>query len=318
MIIKNGFIYQFKEGKFQPIYGNLIIEDGRIKEIQKIPTSSFPIFSLGMREKENQDVRTQVNSTTSSNIDEIDAGGRMILPPLINFHEHIYSRLSKGLPVSGRTDNFLNTLENLWWKLDRALFAEAIEVSAEFTAIEAIKNGVGTVFDHHSSPNCISGSLNIIRNVLKKSGLRGILSYEVSDRNGIENMKEAVQENLDFYTKVQDENFKSQFGLHALFTLSDETLKYIKNKTIGMDIGFHIHAGEDLYDAEFNQQKYGLTLLKRMEKFHLLNEKTFLAHGNYLQGCNYPLLKKYKIGLVHNPDSNFNNAVGTLNIKDAL
>ena len=306
LLIKNAFICQFSKGKLLPVFGNLIIEDGRIKEIQK---SSFEKYLSGLPSKEKR------KPSISANINEYDAGGRLILPPLTNFHEHIYSRLSKGLPVSGKMDNFLNILKNLWWKLDKSLFPEAIEISAEITAIEAIKNGVGTIFDHHSSPNCISGSLNIIKNVLKKRGLRAVLSYEVSDRNGIRNMKESVQENLRFFENEQEEDFKAQFGLHALFTLSDETLEYIKDKVKELEIGFHIHSAEDLYDVRFNQEKYGLSLLERMEKFHLLNEKTFLAHGNHLPQSDYPLLEKYNVALIHNPDSNFNNAVGTLNIK---
>ena len=305
--VKNAFIGQFQDGKFSPVFGNLIIKNGQIKEIQK---KSFQKYLSESHSKKKE------IPLKSSNMNEYDANGRIILPPFANFHEHIYSRLAKGLPVSGKMDNFLNILKNLWWKLDKSLFPEAIKISAEITAIEAIKNGVGTIFDHHSSPNCISGSLNIIKNVLKKRGLRAVLSYEVSDRNGLENMKESVQENLKFFKNEQEENFKAQFGLHALFTLSDATLKHIKEETKGLEIGFHIHSAEDLYDVKFNQEKYGLSLLERMAKFHLLKDKTFLAHGNHLPKSDYPLLKKYDVALIHNPDSNFNNAVGTLNISN--
>ena len=95
--------------------------------------------------------------------------------PFVNFHDHIYSRLAKGLPLKGDFGNFQNVLHNLWWKLDRALDSEMIVASAQMAALESIRNGVTYIFDHHSSQNEISGNLTTIKNVLHEFGLRGIL-----------------------------------------------------------------------------------------------------------------------------------------------
>jgi len=305
LLIKNAFICQFVNGAFIPIFGDIIIEDELIYEIKETSYSYFL----------KNPIKRKVPASDDDAM-EYDAQGRMVLPPLTNFHEHIYSRLSKGLPVTGRMDNFVEILENLWWKLDRALNEKAVEVSAELTAIEAIKNGVLTLFDHHSSPDFIYDSENIIKKVLKNRELNAALSYEVSDRNGEENMKHAVGENLSFIKYRTTADFKGQFGLHALFTLSDETLKYIQGKTQDLGCGYHIHAAEDIFDARFSEEKYGLTICERLEKFNMLNELTFLAHGNHLVDKDFEIISKYNASLIHNPDSNFNNAVGTLNLAN--
>lgn len=304
MILKNANICQFKNGSYQPIFGNMHINDGVITKIEE---NSFEKYV------EQNNAKTL---RTNSNLSEYDAQGRLVLAPLINFHEHIYSRLSKGLPVTGDLSNFLNVLKNLWWKLDRALFREAIETSAQIASIEAIKNGVGTIFDHHASPNFAAGSLAIIKKVLKERGLDAVLSYEVSDRNGIENMKESVQENLDFIRFQTSRDCKAQFGLHALFTLNDDTLQYIRKQTADFQMGFHIHVAEDKYDIDFNQEKYNISLIERLKKFDLINETTFLAHCNHLPKAELESIAREKATIVHNPDSNFNNAVGVLNLLD--
>ena len=302
--IKNAFICQFKNGAFIPIFGDIIIEDELIHEVKEKSYSDFL----------HKPVKRKDPTIDDQSLAEYDAQGRMVLPPLINFHEHIYSRLSKGLPVTGKMSNFVEILENLWWKFDIALNEQANEVSAELTAIEAIKNGVLTLFDHHSSPDFPDDSENIIKKVLKAREINAVLSYEVSDRNGKENMKSAVRENLTFIKYRTTANFKGQFGLHALFTLSDETLDFIREKTKDLGCGYHIHAAEDAFDVRYSEEQYGLSICERLEKFNLLNDLTFLAHGNHLMGKDFEIISKYNASLVHNPDSNFNNAVGTLNL----
>jgi len=302
--IKNAFICQFKNGAFVPIFGDIIIEDELIHEIKE---TSYSDFLYKQVKRKNPTIDDQ-------NLAEYDAQGRMVLPPFTNFHEHIYSRLSKGLPVKGKMSNFVEVLENLWWKFDITLNEQANEVSAELAAIEAIKNGVLTLFDHHSSPDFIDESENIIKKVLKARELNAVLSYEVSDRNGKENMKQAVKENISFLKYRTTTDFKGQFGLHALFTLSDETLKYIEDKTHDLGCGYHIHAAEDIFDARFSAEKYGLSICERLEKYNLLNDLTFLAHGNHLVDKDFEIISKHNASIIHNPDSNFNNAVGTLNL----
>ncbi len=282
MLLKNAYLCQFKNKKFQPKFADVTIEDGKIIDIKEKSYEKFLEKRIGEDEPDND------------SLSEYDANGRIVMPPFVNFHEHIYSRLSKGLPVTGDLSSFIHVLENLWWKLDRALLEKAIVASAQIAALEAIKNGVGTLFDHHSSPEFVSGSLNLIKNELKNRGLKAVLSYEVSDRNGMENMKKSVEENLNFSRFRNSDRFKAQFGLHALFTLSDETLQLVQKKTSEESPGYHIHVAEGKYDVEFNKENYGLSLIDRMEKYNLLNDKTFVVHGNHLTKSELDRIAEYK------------------------
>ena len=62
--------------------------------------------------------------------------------------------------------SFVEILERVWWRLDRALDAEAVEISALVGAIEAAKAGCTTLVDHHASPgrggSAVDGSLDLV------------------------------------------------------------------------------------------------------------------------------------------------------------
>ena len=76
-----------------------------------------------------------------------DVAGRVIMPGLINAHPC----LQPLRPRHGRATrrDFVEILENLWWRLDRLLTLEDVEINTTTTFIECIRNGVTTVFDHH-------------------------------------------------------------------------------------------------------------------------------------------------------------------------
>lgn len=126
----------------------------------------------------------------------IDAGGAVVMPGLVNGHTHLYSALAVGMPppaVSPR--DFHEILQHVWWRLDRALDLPLIEASATIGALDALHCGTTTLIDHHASPNAIDGSLDAIEAGLRKVGVRGVLCYEATDRNGLEGRDAGLREN---------------------------------------------------------------------------------------------------------------------------
>ena len=132
----------------------------------------------------------------------VDVGDRVIMAGLINAHTHAYSAYARGMAVHQPTRNFTEILENLWWRLDRLLSLEDVELNAGTTFIESIRNGVTTVFDHHSSPNAVSGSLQTVADVAARIGIRTSLCYETSDRDGAAVLAAAIGENASFMKRV--------------------------------------------------------------------------------------------------------------------
>jgi putative selenium metabolism protein SsnA len=252
----------------------------------------------------------------------IDLKGKLVSPGIVCSHNHFYSMLARGIMAKiAPSEDFISILKNLWWKLDRALDEETLYYSGITGALEAIKCGTTSVIDHNASPSFIGGSLNVLKKGFEEAGLRGILAYEVTDRNGEVGMLEGVDESVEFINLVNKDKKKNPeghiveaaFGGHAPFTLSNNTLKLIAEKLEGTGKGIHFHVAEDQYDVSYSHHYFGKDIVKRLEDKGLLNDKAILVHGVHLNESDIEILNKHDAFLVHNTRSNMNNSVGYMN-----
>jgi putative selenium metabolism protein SsnA len=240
----------------------------------------------------------------------IDAQGRLLMPALINCHTHLYSTLARGIPLRAKPRNFPEILSKLWWRLDRALNPDDIYYSALIGLIDSAKNGVGTLIDHHSSPNACAGSLDVVERAFRQVGLRGVLCYETSDRNGAKSAAEGIAENIRFIERPHahpDGMIAACFGLHASFTLSDATLERAKEAAESLEACMHVHVAEDRCDEG---------AATRLCRAGILDDRALAAHCIHVSAAEIRMLARRHVNVVHNPQSNCNNAVGTARLLD--
>ena len=244
---------------------------------------------------------------------DIDVKGKLIMPAWVNAHTHIYSTLARGMSVEFHPLSFTQILKQLWWRLDRALTKEEIEISAMVAASEFIHSGVATIFDHHSSPSHVRGSLESLKKaIVDRAGMRGIFCYETSDRDGIQN--EAIEENADFYElHKNDHKVSGMMGLHASLTLSDETLETVSKVCKGV-IPIHVHVAEGVEDELESINKFNLKIIERFEKYGLLDDGAIYAHCIHVDDDEIEKIAKSGGTIVVNVQSNMNNAVGVPDI----
>lgn len=248
---------------------------------------------------------------------QLDARGGVVMPGFINLHHHFYSALARGLDPGVEMGNFAQLLEGLWWRLDQALDAESVAVSARLTLADCIRAGCTTVFDHHASPACLRGSLALIADEVARAGLSAVLCYEVSDRNGHEQAAAGIEENIDFCRSHRDDpRLRGTMGLHASFTLTDESLETAARQRPD-GVGCHIHLAEDLLDIRVSRDLFGASPVERLARFDLLDSCALLAHGVHLTDDELEQLAGANAVLIHNPESNANNAVGRLDIVES-
>jgi putative selenium metabolism protein SsnA len=295
MIIKNGKLITW-ETENQILEGaDLLIQDGKIKEIGPGLTEAHPEEEV------------------------VDARGQYVMPGNICAHTHFYGAFARGMGIPGdAAKDFPEILKKLWWPLDMALDEEGVRYSALVFAVDAIKNGTTTLFDHHASPNYIDGSLDVIGDVVLDAGLRGVLCYEVTDRNGPEGAKKGIQENARFIKKAAGiDRLGAAFGLHASLTLNDDTLEACRN-AIDDNTGFHVHVGEHQSDEYDSLKRGGLRVVDRLKKFGILGPRTIVAHGVHIDQAEAVQLAETETWLTHQPRSNMNNAVGVAEIEHFL
>jgi putative selenium metabolism protein SsnA len=243
----------------------------------------------------------------------IDAGGQLVLPGLINAHMHFYSTLVRGLGKAKPARDFNQILENLWWRLDRVLTLEDCHISAQVMMLAAIRHGTTTLFDHHASSGAVRGSLAAIARAAQATGLRVSLAYEVSDRDGARIAGEGLEENADFIRSCNrsgGDQVKAMFGLHAAFTLSDETLAAAAASAGELGAGCHIHVAEAESDQLYGRRRHGLSVVERLARAGVLGPRAIAAHCVHLDGAEMERLAESGAMAVHNPQSNLNNGVG--------
>ena len=243
-----------------------------------------------------------------------DCTGCLVVPGNVCAHTHLYSALARGMPFALEPPtNFLQILQRVWWRLDRALDEESVRASALVGGMEALLTGTTTLVDHHASPNAIDGSLDVIEEALTQLGVRSVLCYETSDRDGPERALAGIEENRRFLARVRDERpplARGLVGAHASFTLGDETLAACADAASEFSVGIHVHAAEDGVDERDAVSRTGNRVIGRLDAAGALDERTLLAHGVHLDDGEAAIVGRANATLAHNARSNMNNGVG--------
>jgi len=300
MLITNGTVITFDDhGHVWPsgaVYfeGDTIIEVGRAADLeQKYPAAA-----------------------------RLDAGGKIIMPGLVCAHTHFYGAFARGMAIPGEPpENFMQILERLWWKIDRALTLADSQYSALVALADAVRHGTTTLIDHHASPSHIDGSLDALAEAVTASGLRAALCYEVTDRNGPAGAAAGIAENVRFIKKLRanpNPKLGAAFGLHASLTVGQATLDACVDAVRGLDVGFHIHVAEDKADEANSLKKYNARVAERLERERVLGPKTLVAHAIHVDAYEMDAFRVTKTKISHQPRSNMNNAVGVAEVERML
>jgi putative selenium metabolism protein SsnA len=217
--------------------------------------------------------------------------------------------------------NFLEILQRVWWRLDRALDPASIRASALVAGREALLAGTTTLIDHHASPNAIDGSLDVIAEAVDRAGMRAVLCYEVTDRDGPVRARAGIQENVRFLRRaargIAGGRVAALFGLHASLTLSDQTLDECR-AAASAETGFHIHVAEHEADEYDSLAKSGTRVVDRLAKHGILGPRTITAHGVHTDAREAELLAHSRTWVSHQPRSNMNNGVGAAPIESLV
>ncbi len=301
MLITHGRVLTFGDQPRLIDDGGVLIQDDRIIAVD---------FSHVLEEQYPQEER-------------LDAQGMLVMPGMIVAHTHFYGTFARGLYIPGPPmKDFPEILQRLWWPLDRALDEESVRYSALVPMLDAIRYGTTTLIDHHASNRFIDGSLDVIAEAVEETGLRAVLCYEVSDRDGPEVAQAGIRENVRFIKKAREmahPRIGATFGLHAAMTLSDETLDrcVAEAEAIGHQ-GFHIHAAEGPADREHSLAVYGIPTIERLAQRGILGPHTIVAHAITIDAWEMAALDLSQTWVSHQPRSNMNNGVGVADIPTML
>jgi putative selenium metabolism protein SsnA len=239
-----------------------------------------------------------------------DCSGCLVIPGNVCAHHHLYSSLARGMPYRLEPPrSFLEILKRVWWRLDRALDDEAVWASAVVGGAVAVLSGTTSIVDHHASPNAIDGSLDRVASALGELGVRSVLCYEVTDRDGPERADAGLEENRRFL-KSDWPMARGMVGAHASFTLSLETLAACVDLSRSEGAGIHVHGAEDAADQRDALARFGTRVVLRLAEAGALEAGAILAHCVHVDRSEIDVLRGTGAWVAHNATSNMNNRVG--------
>ena len=232
---------------------------------------------------------------------------------LVNAHTHIYSGLAPlGLPPPAVPPaGFLEILGSIWWRLDRALDADILRAAARYYVSRALLSGTTAVVDHHESPEFIEGSLDVIADACQDLGMRAVLCFGATERNGGRaEARRGLAECVRFVRDNRRPLVRGVVGLHASFTVSDETVREAGDLCRQLGTVMHVHLAEDAADVDDARSRGYDGPLERLLALGALPPGSILAHGVHLSERQVRMADEAGCWFVQNPRSNRNNRVG--------
>ncbi len=233
-----------------------------------------------------------------------------IRPGAVCAHTHLYSGLAPyGMPAAKPAPvNFIEILEKVWWRLDRALDAQALRASARDYIAKALLSGTTSLIDHHESPHFIRGSLQVLADAAQELGIRALLTFGATERNFGRAEAEA---GLTECGNVQETSLiRRLVGLHASFTVSDDTISAAGELCRALGTVMHVHVAEALDDVDDARTRGYAGPLERLIALNALPPGSILAHGVHLTAEQVREATQRGLWFVQNPRSNEGNRVG--------
>nr|WP_239576354.1 amidohydrolase family protein [Archangium primigenium] len=241
--------------------------------------------------------------------DEVLAlSGKLVFPGLVSAHQRLYASLGRGMPRP-KLDGYQELLEKVRWRYEDALDLDAVQVAATAGGLEALQCGTTTLFDLHSSPRAVQGALMRVGRGLHEVGVRGVLSYAVTDRRGALGREEGLEETVAFARKARG-RLRGQVGSAPLFTVGKEALEGLAEALKGSGTGLHVPLAEDPLDETLSTERFGASPVTRLVEGGLVSAQTVLAHVGHLAWPELAQLLPTGAWLAHTPRSNMEAEVG--------
>ncbi len=262
-------------------------------------------------------IKNDVISEISDEIDEsnvnkiIDAGGKIVLPGLVNTHTHLSMALFRGLADDLSLDSWLN---DHIWPMEANLNGEYCYIGALLGAVELIKSGTTTFSDMYFYMEDVARAVD-------EAGIRAVLSYGMIDFGDSEKREAEIKENLTLFENcngMADGRIKVFFGPHSPYTASEELLIKVRQLADEYNMGIHIHVSETEKEINDILDEKGLRPFEYLDKIGFLGPDVVAAHSVWLSDEEIEIIKKNDVKVSHNPCSNMKLASGIAPVSKLL
>jgi 5-methylthioadenosine/S-adenosylhomocysteine deaminase len=250
-------------------------------------------------------VISEISVTCNKQADKvIDGKNKAALPSFINGHTHAAMTLFRGYADDMPLKDWL---EQKIWPLETKLTEEDVYWGAKLACLEMIKNGV-TAF------NDMYWQWEATARAVKEMGIRGFISAVFIDMFDETVSAKQRELNIELFEIAKKYNpwVNFTFGPHAMYTVSRESLEWMRDFSRSEKILIHMHLSETEEEVRFSREKYGVSPVEFLDSIGVLSELFIGCHGCFLDENDCRILRRSGAKLVHMPISNLKLAVGRI------
>jgi 5-methylthioadenosine/S-adenosylhomocysteine deaminase len=233
----------------------------------------------------------------------LDGNGMAILPTFVNMHTHASMTLMRSYADDLELHDWL---ENHIWPLEAQLNEEDIYHGARLACLEMIKSGT-TCF------NDMYWHFHGVARAVEEMGLRATLSSVFIDFNDATKAAEQRELTEKLFEESQQYSSRIRFALgpHAIYTVSEESLRWAKAFADSHGLLLHIHISETEKEVADCLSQHGLRPIQWLEKMGFLGSNVIAAHAIHVTDQEIGILARNQVKVVHNPVSNMKLASGS-------
>ena len=231
----------------------------------------------------------------------IDCRNKAILPAFYNLHSHAGMSIFRGLSDDKELFSWLN--QDIWPR-EAKLTSDMIHLATKFSILEMIKTGTVFFLDMYFEQ----------QEILKAAQEMGVRT--ISALTGLDlfdpNKTKTEIEKIEKYISCPDHDERCAKGLmiHAVYSVSEELIRYIVKRSQEEGYYLTLHASETAKEVEDCLKTHGCTPIEYLDQLGALGPKTIVAHAVHLSDEDIALLARKKVPLCTNPVSNYKLASG--------
>jgi len=252
---------------------------------------------------------SEISPKCGESADEIiDGRGKAIIPGLVNAHTHAAMTLLRGYA----DDMALNQwLEQKIWPLEAKLTEDDVYWGAKLACLEMIKSGTTFFNDMYWHWSGTARAVN-------EMGIRAAISLVFIDNLDPEKAKEQIKLNEKIYR--ENKNFGKRIifamGPHSIYTVSEQSLVWIKEFAQRNGLPIHIHVSETKEEVDNCIKTNKLRPIEYLDKIGFLGPNVIACHCVWVNKNEIDILSKNHVKVVINPTSNMKLASGLFPYKE--
>ncbi len=237
----------------------------------------------------------------------VEAGDCITTPAFVNAHHHMYGVLAHGIPLDTAPAGFWAFLEDFWWpRVENRLSHDLIAAATEWACLDMIRSGVTTFYDCLEAPNALPGALEVEAEIVRRWGLRGVLSFEATERLGAENGELGLSENTRFIDACRARGglVSGMMCFHTTFTCDAAFIRRAVALAAGRKARVHMHLSEGTYEPDYCLAHFGRRPAAYYEHLGVLGPHVLASQCVQVDGSEIDILGRTGVHVSHQPLSN--------------